>query len=219
MASVRTNNQAGKPYHEALAPGSVSNDDDLKQNLDEDELKNGESFDTVHPFLPHNSTDPLIVLCTYFRWKRIRRRYAVLNAYCWTHRELVICMLYTGDQRLKNFIVNRSLPLELYQALTKEGVKFDDLEYLTTHDVDALCSKYNIPLGAKAKFKKYHEKHQMKLHEEHYEPQPGEKLKRDDDKEFDHKMKVILIGDCQVGKTQVRSRSLQRMSVLSPLFI
>ena len=107
-----------------------------------------------------------------------------------------------GDLRLKHFLNRKSLPIELYRALTREGVTYENLEFMAQYDMDNFCTKHKIPLGVKLSFKKAVDDHQMELHEEHYQPQPGEKLKRDDKNKFDHQMRICLIGDSKVGKTQ-----------------
>lgn len=98
-----------------------------------------------------------------------------------------------GDVRLKQFLNRNSLPLELFHALTRDKVTFENLEMMAQYDMDAFCTKHDIPLGVKLDFKKAVEDHQMEMHEEHYQPQPGEKLKRDDKNKFDHQMRVVWL--------------------------
>jgi len=116
------------------------------------------------------------------------------------------------DLELRDFLDRHHLLSALYDALVTEGIQYHNLETITPLDIDQICTGHNIRIGAKLNLKSAVEKHQREILKQKYST-PGsphfiERMEEKADFEFDHQMKVVLIGDSAVGKTMLFNRYL-----------
>eukprot|EP01084_Bolivina_argentea_P117245 208244_1 len=104
------------------------------------------------------------------------------------------------DLDLKNFIQKHKLPLNLYETLLHENIKFHELNNTNPDYIDYICDNNGIKIGTKIRFKKLIEelstKNSQKTATHPMKPSPL-------------KMNVLLIGDKGVGKTSLIRRYIQ----------
>jgi len=115
-----------------------------------------------------------------------------------------------GDHELKDFLNHHKLHSNLYDALITEGIRYQNLDTIAPYDIDEICSGHNIRVGVKLNLKSAVEEHQLEVLKQKYST-PGslqfaEKMEEKESKDFDHQMKVVLIGDSGVGKTKLFKR-------------
>eukprot|EP01084_Bolivina_argentea_P108602 194092_1 len=120
---------------------------------------------------------------------------------------------HESDIKLKKFLIDNKLPLKLYNVLLNEGVNYDKLVYLSPSNVDSLWTGRNIRIGTQIDFddaiKKLKQKEGVILNEKKYDEKPNEIHYDNNNIQFlqpHHKMKIVLIGDSFVGKTNLMNR-------------
>mmetsp|Transcript_40171 Transcript_40171/g.65922 ORF Transcript_40171/g.65922 Transcript_40171/m.65922 type:complete len:339 (-) Transcript_40171:52-1068(-) len=116
------------------------------------------------------------------------------------------------DPALKQFVVDSQLPSVLYDILLSEHICFVDLETLQSSDINQLCTNHNLKIGVQNNLRTAIEQHQTEILKERYAT-PGslvyvEKSEKKEGKPSDHQIKVVLIGDCGVGKSNLFKRYL-----------
>lgn len=112
------------------------------------------------------------------------------------------------DSDLKNFLDNNQLPSNLYDALSAQGITYQTLKTIAPYDINTICSDYGIPIGVKIHFQSAVDKYQIEgfLQNETGSPVYIERVEKKQNDDYDHKMKIILLGDSAVGKTNLMTR-------------
>ena len=115
------------------------------------------------------------------------------------------------DDELRVFLNDNDLPSNLCDALSSENITFQSLSAIAPYDIDRICNDHYIPIGIKLKLQSAIDKHQIEglTQNETGSPQYVERIERKENDlidDSDHKMKLILIGDSAVGKTNLMKR-------------